>query len=436
VRSFRARLPPWRLLSPTGLVLGLTVSLLVIGATFLFLVRPSTFSGFNQEKGPVLTPTVLWAFEPAERGAIVSTPFVTEDRAYVGAIHDIGLSAVGMVLCLSRQTGKEIWRFTDDGEMLNMASSPCVAEGRLYIGEGMHASHDCKFYCLDATTGHKLWQVNTQGHIESSPCVASERVYFGSGDDGIYCQDAVTGKRCWQYRGAFHVDSNPAVVGNRLYAGSGISRLHKNTAAFCLDTADGRVVWREPTDLPVWGSPTIDGDDVYFGLGNGRLTNSVAPPETPAGALLCLDCRTGQSRWRYPVADGVLAQPSVDAQRVYFTSRDGHCYAVERKSGQLAWKQDLGSPVVTRPAVVDGRVYVVATGGRIGCFAAESGAPLWTWDLAAYTRMQPRLFSSPTVLPEGPTSQSRRGIYFGTELRNPVSSAAVVYCLRDPPEPP
>src|SRR5205814_1193228 len=80
----------------------------------------------------------------------------------------------------------------------------------------------CQFYCLDAADGHKLWQFETAGHIESSPCVADGKVFFGAGDDGLYCLDAGTGSRRWHFQGPFHIDTSPAVAGGRVYAGSGV----------------------------------------------------------------------------------------------------------------------------------------------------------------------------------------------------------------------
>jgi len=146
---------------------------------------------------------VVWAFEAVERGAIVSSPYVAQDRVYVGAIQDQGLASTGAVYCLDRATGKAIWEFDNDGTMQHMYSSPCVAEGRLYIGEGMHANQVCNLYCLDPGTGKKLWNFETAGHIESSPCVVENKVLFGSGDDGLYCLETKTGALPGTSRGPF-----------------------------------------------------------------------------------------------------------------------------------------------------------------------------------------------------------------------------------------
>jgi PQQ-like domain len=233
-------------------------------------------------------PCVVWTFEPPERGAIVSSPLVTGRHIYVAIIHDAGLSTHGALYCLDRQTGKRLWHFDDDGQMLHMFSSPCLANGLLYLGEGMHENFHCNLYCLDAASGRKRWAYPTDGHIESSPAVADGKVFFGAGDEGLYCLDAATGEKLWQYTGPIHIDTSPAVSGRRVYGGSGESRSHKATEIFCLDADKGRVIWRQPTDLPVWGSPAVAENTVFYGLGNGRLLSPPCPARQAGGcALVC-----------------------------------------------------------------------------------------------------------------------------------------------------
>lgn len=376
---------------------------------------------------PYGTDRVVWMFEQRARGAIISTPLVAEHHVYAGAIQDAGLATHGAVYCLDRRTGKQVWCFDDAGTMQHMYSTPCLADGRLYIGEGMHANFVCKLYCLDAATGEKVWDFETAGHIESSPCVSEGKVYFGAGDDGLYCLDAATGAKRWHYRPPLHIDASPVVAGGRLYAGSGLSRRYRDARVFCLDADSGAVVWELPAPLPAWGSPALDGGQVFFGLGNGRLMQSVEPPERPAGAVLCVDAATGRRHWQHDVSDGVLVRPAVDARRVYFGARDGHCHAVDRRDGRLSWKTDLGSPIVTAPALRDGRLWVVASGGRVCRLAADSGAAAWTFEVETHTQMQPRLYSAPVVAAEGTDYR----VYFGAELKGPGGSTALLYCLRD-----
>jgi outer membrane protein assembly factor BamB len=372
---------------------------------------------------------VVWMFEQAERGAIISTPVITEDCVYVAAIRDSAFAPSGVVYCLDRQGGSVRWKFDDDGAMKHTYSTPCLADGRLYVGEGMHGNDVCKMYCLDTADGRKVWEFVTDGHIESSPCIADGAVFFGSGDDGLYCLDAASGSKRWQFHGKWHVDVRPEVMSGRVYAGSGISLLNRTTEIFCLDASNGQPLWRTPTELPVWGSPVLEGDQVFFGTGTGRLTMSAEPPEKPAGALLCADAKTGKIQWSCPVADAVFSTPAVDAERVYFGARDGRCYCLDRRDGRKVWQQDLRSPMVTRPALVERRLYIAASGGQVCCLDVDNGRPLWTFDLAKHTQTRPQLLSSPVVMK---ISEKDRPylLYLGTELRRGEESEAVLYCLR------
>lgn len=373
---------------------------------------------------------VVWTFEAERRGGFLAAPLAAGGAVYAAAAHDTVFANAGTVYCLDEATGKLRWRFDDGGKMQHTFSSPRLADGRLYFGEGMHANFSCRLYCLDAASGRKCWQLGAEGHIESTPCVAAGRVYFAAGDDGIYCLDAVSGAKRWQCSGPFHCDADPVVAGSRLYAGSGVSRTKRQTEALCLNVADGTVIWRYPTELPVWGSPVLDGDDVFFGLGNGRLLAAPPPPERPAGGVLCLSTG-GTLRWRYDAGDAVFGRVAVAGRDVCFGARDGRCCCLDRATGRLRWQHDLGSPVVTSPAWDGRRLYVIASAGMVRCLDAASGRAIWTFDVAAHTRTSPQLLSSPQVVAARHGERGGRRIYFGSELRNPSRSAAVVFCLRD-----
>jgi outer membrane protein assembly factor BamB len=390
---------------------------------------------------------VAWVFEAKDRGVIDSTPVVSGNRVYTAAAHQSGFNVFGILYCLDRATGKQLWSFDDDGNLKQVFSTPVVAGGKLYVGEGFHQDRNCKLYCIDAESGKKVWEFTTNSHTESSPWVAGGKVFFGAGDDGVYCVDAATGKEVWHYEG-LHVDASPALVAGRLYCGSGVGDVYRDTAVFCVNAETGKEIWRVGVDLPAWGSPEVSGEHVFFGLGNGNFYES---DKKAAGALLCVEAATGKRYWRYDVPDGVLDRPAVDRESVYFGSRDGHCYCVERDKGQLRWKQDLGSPVVTAPAVArslygvavgrDGTsycpttaVYAVGAAGVVCCLDPASGAPQWSFDVAKHSNTRPELFSSPQVTVLRDAKGERRLLYFGTGLDNFQSKAAALYCCEDYPK--
>jgi outer membrane protein assembly factor BamB len=368
-------------------------------------------------------------------GAIDARPLIDGDHVYIAAAHRGRLNTTfGAVYCVERSTGQLLWTFNDDGKMKQVFSSPCLADGRLYVGEGFHSDFGCKLYCLDATTGKKVWAYQTESHTESSPCVADGRVFCGAGADGLVCLDATTGDKVWEYR-VGHIDCPPVVVGQRVYGGSAVDRDvegPQETAVFCLDAGSGKEVWRVPTNLPAWGRPAVAGEQVFFPLGNGDVMKSVEPPEKPAGAVLCLSVRDGKPAWRYDVPDGVIEGPAVDRGQVYFGCRDGHCYCVGRRDGQVRWKYDLGSPVIATPAAapcsccgLTSSVYAVARDGKACCLDAADGRLMWQYDRIPAAEV----LSPPVVAVERGPDGDRRAVYFGAGVND--SAQAVLYCLRD-----
>ncbi len=379
---------------------------------------------------------MAWRFQPkVERCWMASSPVVDGERVYIGVVLPSAFGGSGAVYCVDRKSGKEIWMFNDGGDMKDVFSSPCVADGRLYIGEGFHQHADCKLYCLDAATGKKLWDFVTTSHTESTPCVAGGKVYFGAGDDGLYCLDAATGKEKWHLKG-LHVDANPLVIDNRLYGGSGVGDYHKDTVLFCLNADSGEEHWRMPVDLPVWGMPAVYGEYLYAGIGNGNFlvsADQLEKPEKPAGAVLCLERATGKRVWRYDVGDGVHVRVCGDDKHVWFASRDRHCYCLNRRDGTLCWKTDLGSPVLASPSLVgrgeDKSLYVASSAGQVSRLDAATGKIGWTFDVAQDAEQQATVFSSPLVqVREGRNGESRL-IWFGCGLSE--NRRGVLYCLEE-----
>lgn len=416
-------------------------TMLLVGVAFsATILSESSGAGISEQEDGLATGDwqlrVAWRFQPkVERCWIASSPVVDGERVYLGVVLPSAFKGSGAVYCVDRKTGKEIWMFNEDGNMKDVFSSPCVADGRVYIGEGFHQHADCKLYCLDAATGKKLWDFTTTSHTESSPCLAGGKVYFGAGDDGLYCLDAATGKEKWHLKG-LHVDANPLVIDNRLYGGSGIGDYHKETVLFCLNADTGEENWRMAVDLPVWGMPAVQGEYVYAGIGNGNFLASadqLEKPEKPAGAVLCLERATGKRVWSYEVRDGVLGRVCVDDKHVWFASRDRHCYCLDRREGKFRWKTDIGSPVLASPYLAgrgDGKsLYVAGSNGLLNKLDPETGKIGWTFDAAKDAGLPATVFSSPLVQVREGRKDETRLIWFGCGLNEFTRGA--LYCLEE-----
>jgi outer membrane protein assembly factor BamB len=460
-RVFKVRLgkPDLRPGLPTeGLILGT----MIIASTCLaatWPVQPTTVASHFEGSGKAEVAQ-KWLFVPRNQsGFVVSTCLVHGNKVYAAAALRQGAETFGALYCLNADSGKLIWTFDNDGEMKQVFSSPCLAGGRLYIGEGFHEDKGCKFFCIDAKTGKKLWDFQTGSHTESSPCVVAGKVYFGAGDDGVYCL-TTGGKKIWQYPGPkgsttptvgipssdsatkprrlkLHVDANPLVVDNRLYVGSGIDRDAEepgDPAVFCLDADTGEKIWLKPLlrqDLPAWSAPVAAGNQVFFGIGNGDILQD-SKEQKGTGALLCVAADTGRELWRYEVPNGVLKKAVVAGERVCFGCRDGWCYCLDRKTGSLNWKNNLASPIVASPVLFgcrhDGteRLCVLGSAGRVRCLDPASGSVHWTYDLGPSTFLSssPQAAAIPTALGE------RRRLYFGAGLGGQAGVPAI-FCLED-----
>ena len=327
---------------------------------------------------------IVWTFSPTERGGFVSSPTIDAETIYLSAVHDRGTEVAGAIYAIDISTGVQHWMYNDDGRMLASVSSPAICDGKLYVGEGMHANFRCKLRCLDATTGTLIWDFTAQGHIESGPIVRDGKVIFAAGDDGVYALAAANGDIVWHFKAEVHVDCDPTWYDGDIYVGSGPSRKLKRLDVLRLDGDTGSVVWRTPVELPAWSSPAVAGDCVVVGLGNGRMTTA---GRSPAGALLCLDRDTGQQLWHNDYPDAVFQKPKIENDTLLFGCRDGWLRRVNLDDGILQQEMDLGSPIIA-PVTS----YVITLDGSM----YDVNNLDWKFDIAK--RMQTQVVATAPVL--------------------------------------
>jgi outer membrane protein assembly factor BamB len=355
---------------------------------------------------------------------VVAAPLTTPDAVYLAAIHARGFRLSGAIYAINPQTGKPLWTFDRDGGMLPTASSPHLTDGRLLIGEGMHANFACRLYCLDPASGKPCWHFETGDHIEGGVAVEGDTVFFPAGNEGVYAVDSASGQPKWNWRDDLHIDTTPMVEGGRLYVGTGPSRRHTATRVVCLDTRTGNPVWRTPVNLPAWAPPVVAGNRLFVGLGNGRLMEGARPPESPAGAMACFDKTIGTHLWTFPVSDAVFGRPVVLDDRIVFGSRDGRLYGVTFDGREL-FQIDVGGPVIAGLAADEGLVFAASVSGRVTCIDPSDGREVWRHELAVQN-VTPHVYAMPRVL--------AGRLYVAGEVRTAGSEVGIVtlYCFELP----
>ncbi len=349
-----------------------------------------------------------WVFElesPAIKGMFASPPLVDGDAIY--AAYSLNTGRAVMVR-LDRHTGLKTWEcFGENDDLRQMISTPCLAKGKLYFGEGFHDDKSCHVFCVNAETGDEVWRFKTGGQTESSPTVVNGKIYIGAGNDGVYCLDAMTGAKIWKYpaddvgmhtRIAYQnriqrFGGGMVVVGNRLYCGTGEDRNEKidkgESAVFCFDADSGKQLWKTPAPFPVWSTPVIKDGQIFVTSGNGDVFSDAPDGVTPGGALQCLDLQTGKEKWQIESPNGIIEAPAVDAHRIYFGCRDGNLYCVNRSDGKERWKYFLGSPIVATPLLDSDPVYertlsvfAISTAGKLCCMSPQTGDIVCRFDLS------------------------------------------------------
>jgi outer membrane protein assembly factor BamB len=385
-------------------------------------------------------------FEIAGADQVMSGFAVGGDRLYFGTSTLKLSSQDGCLFCIDRHTGKVHWKFEADDDLQPVFSTPTLADGKIYFGEGLHEHKNCRFFCLDAISGKPAWSdpFKTASHTEGTPLVQNGNVFFTGGDDGLFCADAKTGAKKWQSGGkekGLHIDGPPAAAGKRVFAGSG---LYTN-AVFALDAETGSELWRTPVALRSFGPPLVIDDRVVYGLGTGNMLSDTfkyreegdkLEEKEPAGAVICVEAATGKLAWQFDLPKSVHTSLAADGLYVYAASRDGCVYCLNRKNGKLRWKMPLGITLTAGPAVAadeDGfpiAVYAVTTQGTVACLNPHTGKPFWVRDLNELTgKIVNHVYATPTIVTEG----KKRTIYVGALVknRNNATKTAAVFRFED-----
>lgn len=108
-------------------------------------------------------------------------------------------------------------------------------------------------------------------------------------------------------------------------------------------------------------------------IANGTVIYGV--PGDP-GAVVAVDARSGEERWRRSAESGLDSIPAIHDDRVIVTGGES-LTALSIAEGTPEWSVALGDRGET-PTVADGIVYLTTTGGTLRAVDAADGTEVWT----------------------------------------------------------
>ena len=117
------------------------------------------------------------------------------------------------------------------------------------------------------------------------------------------------------------------------------------------------------TVRPVPDAPVMPG-----GGAGGRSPINTWTNLVGNGAVIAIDPKTGQTKWKFQMYDVTDAGILTTAGDVLFTGgREGYFHALDARSGTELWKANLGGAIMSAPVTysVDGKQYVIVNSGNV-----------------------------------------------------------------------
>jgi polyvinyl alcohol dehydrogenase (cytochrome) len=341
---------------------------------------------------------------------IDATPFVTEDRIYLGDGATLIEPGDGAILyAVDRRTGKTIWEtVVDPHEKAHIYGSPVVVDGIVLIGvasfELMMRPEKYIFrgsmVALDWEDGKELWRVymtendETSGpgvSIWSTVAIDKKRslLFVGTGNtyaepaspygDGIIAINYKTGQVEWFYQitpGDIYsskypfgpdadVGASPNLysIGDRDVVGVGDKSGHYTV----VDRSTGKKVWQTKLIAGshlggVMTTAAYTADAIFVTCNDwteGEKSSVDTPEDSGATAVAyALAPATGTIIWETPIEYAVFGALTYANGLVFFGDIAGNQYALNAASGVILWSHKPGGQIGGGSAVSNGRLLV------------------------------------------------------------------------------
>lgn len=272
-----------------------------------------------------------WVFHAPNSNSLEGTPVVVNGVMFMSSAND--------AYALDARTGRIIWHYSRPvTEGLVDDASAHHSRGVGLLGWRLYMETDnAHLLCLDARSGHLLWDVayavgNKNYGATSAPLVVKDKVLVGTsgGDDGvrgfIAAFDAQTGKEVWR----FWTIPGPGEPGSDSWPGDLYLRGGATTwMPGTFDRELNTVYWGTSNAAPDFDGTVRPGDDLY------------------TACLLALDADTGKLKWHFQFTPhdlfdydatetAVLVDASIQGsprKLLLEANRNGYFYVLDRANG-------------------------------------------------------------------------------------------------------
>ncbi len=300
-----------------------------------------------------------WVFHVRDASDMEVTPVVAGGVMFVTAAND--------AYALDARTGRTIWHYSrpiTEG-LIDDASSHHNRGVGLWHSRLFMETDNAHLLCLDARSGHLLWDVayapkdNKNYGATSAPLVVKDKVIVGTsgGDDGVrgfvVAFNAETGKEAWR----FWTIPGPGEPGNESWPGQMYLRGGGTTwMPGTYDPELNLIFWGTSNPAPDFDGGPRPGDDLY------------------TDCVLAIDPDTGKLKWHFQFMphdlydyDATESPVLVDAtykgqprKLLVQANRNGFLYVLDRTNGaflnaiqfadRVTWAKGIdgnGRPILT-----------------------------------------------------------------------------------------
>lgn len=141
-------------------------------------------------------------------GQVGASAAAKGDTIYLGTMSN-------QLMAIDLKKGEIAWTFESPKGRQPFFSSAAVTDKLVVVG-----SRDKRVYAIDRAKGTEVWNVLTQGKVDSSPVIVGGRVYVGSHDGHLYGLDLATGREVQKIKLDGPISASPAVGGGCLVIGT------------------------------------------------------------------------------------------------------------------------------------------------------------------------------------------------------------------------